>query len=161
LDRFAALGVIALKQPSHLLDDQRWAAARIASQRLRGAYAWHSLLASGTHLAFGTDYPVESINPLRGIYSCATRELPGGGPRGGWEPQEKLTMDECLSAYTSGAAYAQFEGKRKGRFMPGMLADIVIFPADVTRIASPDLLTARPSKTITGGRIVYESPEKN
>jgi predicted amidohydrolase YtcJ len=158
LGRLAALGVIASMQPSHLLDDQRWAAARIASQRLLGAYAWHSLLADGTHLAFGTDYPVEPINPLRGIYSCITRELPDGGPQGGWEPQEKLTMDECLSAYTSGAAFAQFEEKRKGKLMPGMFADVVVFPVEITHIPSRDLLTTRPSMTIVGGLVVYGSP---
>jgi predicted amidohydrolase YtcJ len=157
LSHFAALNVIASMQPSHLLDDQRWAAARIGSERLRGAYAWHSLLADGTHLAFGTDYPVESIDPLRGIYSCVTRELPDGGPQGGWMPQEKLTMDECLRAYTSGAAYAQFEEGRKGKLAPGMLADIVVYPADITKIPPRELLTTRVNMTITGGRIVYEA----
>ncbi len=94
--RFASLGVIASMQPSHLLDDERWAADRIGPERIKGAYAWHTIEELGVHLAFGTDYPVESLNPLRGIYACVTRELPGGGPQGGWQPQEKLSMDDCL-----------------------------------------------------------------
>jgi predicted amidohydrolase YtcJ len=157
LSRFAALGVIASMQPSHLLDDERWASDRIGVQRLRGAYAWNTLLQSGASLAFGTDYPVESVNPLRGIYACVTRELPQGGPQNGWQPQEKLGMDDCIRAYTVGAAYAQFEEKRKGELVPGMFADIVVFPADITRIPPQDLLTTRVSMTITGGRIVYDA----
>lgn len=109
-------------------------------------------------LAFGTDFPVESINPLRGIYACVTRELPGGGPPGGWHPEEKLTMDECLRAYTAGSAYAQFEEQRKGTIAPGMLADIVVFSADLTRIPASQFLHTEVAMTIVGGRIVYQRP---
>jgi hypothetical protein len=110
----------------------------------------------GLHLAFGTDYPVEPINPLRGIYACVTRELPEGGPSGGWQPQEKLPMDDCLRAYTAGSAYAEFEEKRKGTIAPGMLADIVVFPVDITRIPVRELLSTRPAMTVAGGRVVFE-----
>jgi predicted amidohydrolase YtcJ len=155
-DRFASLGVVASMQPSHLLDDERWATDRLGPERLKGAYAWRTMEQHGVHLAFGTDYPVESINPLRGIYACVTRELSGGGPPGGWQPQEKLTMDDCLRAYTAGSAYAEFEEKQKGAIAPGMLADIVVFPVDITRIPPRDLLTTHVAMTIAGGRIVYE-----
>jgi predicted amidohydrolase YtcJ len=158
LPRFASLGVIASMQPSHLLDDERWVTDRLGPERLGGAYAWHTLLASGAHLAFGTDFPVESINPLRGIYACVTRELPEGGPAGGWQPQEKLNMEECLRAYTVGAAYAEFEENRKGVIAPGMLADLVVFRDDITRIPAAMLLREQASMTIAGGRIVYERP---
>ena len=134
--RFASLGVVASMQPSHVLTDERWAADRLGPERVKGAYAWHTMERDGVHLAFGTDYPVEPINPLRGIYACVTRELPEGGPPGGWQPQEKLPMDDCLRAYTAGSAYAEFEEKRKGTIAPGMLADIVVFPVDITRIAA-------------------------
>jgi predicted amidohydrolase YtcJ len=154
--RYAALGVIASMQPSHLLDDERWASDRLGPERIKGAYAWHTMEQDGIRLAFGTDYPVESINPLRGIYACATRELPGGGPTGGWEPQEKLAMDDCLRAYTAGSAFAEFEETRKGTIAPGMLADIVVFPVDITRIPPRDLLTTRVAMTIAGGRVVYD-----
>jgi predicted amidohydrolase YtcJ len=156
MPRFASLGVIPSMQPSHLLDDERWAEDRLGSVRLRGAYAWHSLEASGAHLAFGTDYPVESVNPLRGIYACVTRELPTGGPPGGWHPEEKLTMEECLRAYTVGSSYAQFEEQRKGSIARGMLADVVVFPADLTRLPAKELLRTEVVMTIAGGKIIYE-----
>jgi hypothetical protein len=154
--RFASLGVVASMQPSHVLDDERWAQERLGPERIKGAYAWHTMEQDGVHLAFGTDYPVEPINPLRGIYACITRELPDGGPPGGWQPQEKLPMDDCLRAYTAGSAYAEFEEKRKGTTAPGMLADIVVFPMDITRIPPRELLTMHVAMTIAGGRIVFE-----
>ena len=160
IPRFAALGVIASMQPCHLLDDERWAESRIGNERVKGGYAWNSLEKSGAHLAFGTDYPVESVNPLRGLYACATRELPDGGPPGGWQPQEKLPLETCIREYTSGAAYAEFEENRKGKLVRGMFADIVVFPSDITRLAPRDLINAKVSMTITGGRIVYDASQK-
>jgi hypothetical protein len=154
--RFASLGVVASMQPSHVLDDERWAQERLGPERIKGAYAWHTMEQDGVRLAFGTDYPVEPINPLRGIYACITRELPDGGPPGGWQPQEKLSMDDCLRAYTAGSAYAEFEEKRKGTIAPGMLADIVVFPVDITRVPPRELLTTHVAMTIAGGRIVFE-----
>jgi predicted amidohydrolase YtcJ len=154
--RYGSLGVIASMQPSHVLDDERWAADRLGPERIKGAYAWRTMERNGVHLAFGTDYPVESINPLRGVYACVTRELPGGGPMGGWQPQEKLPMEDCLRAYTAGSAYAEFEEARKGTLAPGMLADVVVFPVDITRIPPRDLLTTRVMMTIAGGKILYE-----
>ena len=154
--RFAKLHVVASMQPSHLLDDERWAADRIGAERARGAYAWHTMLDHGVPLAFGTDFPVEAINPLRGLYACVTRELPQGGPAGGWQPQEKLTMDQCIHAYTAGSAYAEFEEHHKGTIAAGMLADIVVFPQDLTRIEPRDLLRLPVSITIAGGRVVYQ-----
>jgi len=166
--RFAELGAIASMQPSHLLDDARWASDRLGPVRSRGAYAWHTMETNGVRLAFGTDYPVESINPLRGLYACITRELPEGGPVGnsgdgpvaGWQPQERLSMDQCIRAYTAGAAYAEFEEQRKGTIASGMLADIVVFPADITRIAPRDLLKLRPAMTIVSGRVVYSTADQ-
>ena len=154
--RFASLGVVASMQPSHVLTDERWAADRLGPERVKGAYAWHTIERDGVHLAFGTDFPVEPINPLRGIYACVTRELPEGGPSGGWQPQEKLPMDHCLRAYTAGSAYAEFEEKRKGAIAPGMLADIVVFPVDIMSLAPRELLSTHVAMTIAGGRIVFE-----
>ncbi|MFZ0037404.1 MAG: amidohydrolase [Candidatus Acidiferrales bacterium] len=157
LPRFAALGVIASMQPCHLLDDERWADSRIGPARAKGAYAWKSLETSGARLAFGTDFPVESVNPLRGLYACITRELPDGGPSGGWEPQEKLPIATCIREYTIGAAYAQFEENRKGQLVPGILADVAVYPTDITRLSPSDLLRAKTEMTMVGGTIVYES----
>jgi predicted amidohydrolase YtcJ len=156
--RFAQLNVIASMQPAHLLTDQRWAIDRIGSERLLGAYAWRTMENDGVHLAFGTDFPVESVNPLRGIYSCVTRELPQGGPAGGWQPQEKLTMQDCLRNYTVGSAYAEFEEKTKGKIAPGMQADLVVFPKDLNAIPPQDLLSLPVTMTIAGGRITYQNP---
>jgi predicted amidohydrolase YtcJ len=158
LPRFASLHVIASMQPSHLLDDERWASDRLGPERVNGAYAWRSMLQNGAPLAFGTDFPVESIDPLRGLYACVTRELPGGGPPGGWQPEERLTIDECLRSYTVGSAYGQFEEQRKGTIAPGMLADIVVFPADLTRMPASELLHTPVAMTVVGGRIAYQRP---
>ena len=154
--RFAELRVIASMQPSHLLDDQRWAEARIGPERAKGAYAWNTMRKDGVRLAFGTDYPVEAIDPLRGLYECVTRELPEDGPPGGWEPQEKLPMDVCIYDYTAASAYAEFEEARKGQLKPGMFADIVVYPVDITRIPPAELLHTSTEMTIAGGRVVYE-----
>jgi predicted amidohydrolase YtcJ len=153
--RFVQLHVIASMQPVHLLDDQRWAEARIGSERIKGAYAWNTMRKDGVRLAFGTDYPVESIDPLRGLYECVTRELPEGGPPGGWQSQEKLPMDVCIYDYTAASAYAEFEESRKGQLKAGMFADIVVYPTDITRITPAELLHTTVDMTITGGRVVY------
>jgi predicted amidohydrolase YtcJ len=160
IPRFAKLSVIASMQPCHLLDDERWAESRLGSERIKGGYAWNTLEKSGAHLAFGTDYPVESVNPLRGLYACATRELPEGGPTGGWQPQEKLPIETCIREYTQGAAYAEFEENRKGKLVPGMFADIVVFPKDITRLPARELINAKVEMTITGGKIVYDATQK-
>jgi predicted amidohydrolase YtcJ len=156
--RFSKMSIIASMQPSHLLNDERWATDRIGPGRALGAYAWQTMEKAGVHLAFGTDFPVEAINPLRGIYACVTRELPQGGPAGGWQPQEKLKIRDCLDDYTVGSAYAEYTEKTKGKIAPGMLADLVVFPQDLNRIAPADLLNLPVTMTIAGGRIVYQNP---
>ncbi|HEX2714942.1 MAG TPA: amidohydrolase family protein, partial [Candidatus Acidoferrales bacterium] len=110
----------------------------------------------GVPLAFGTDYPVESVNPMRGLYACVTRELPGGGPPGGWHPQEKISLDECIRAYTAGSAYAEFEEGKKGQILTGQLADIIVLSADVTRISPREILNTEVLQTFVGGRLVFE-----
>ena len=154
--RFGKLDIIASMQPSHLLDDERWAGDRLGAERSRGAYAWRTMEQNGVHLAFGTDHPVEPINPLRGVYACVTRQLPQGGPS--WQPQESLPMKDCLRAYTVGSAYAEFEEKRKGMIAPGMFADLVVYPVDLNQISAHDLMTTPLKMTIVGGRIVYQQP---
>ncbi|MGB8837937.1 MAG: amidohydrolase family protein, partial [Candidatus Acidiferrales bacterium] len=154
--RFAKLDVIASMQPSHLLDDERWATDRLGPQRSLGAYAWRTMEQHGVHLAFGTDHPVEPLNPLRGIYACVTRQLPQGGPS--WEPQEALPLRDCLRAYTVGSAYAEFADQTKGTIAPGMLADLVIYPVDLNQIPARALLSTPVQMTIVGGRIVYQQP---
>ncbi len=155
LPRFAQLKVIASMQPSHQTTDMRWAGSRIGPDRAKGAYAWASLLKSGARLAFGTDYDVEPINPMRGLYACVTREFPEGGPTGGWQPQERISMDDCIRAYTTGAAYAQFEEGKKGELKPGEYADFIILSDDLTKIPPPQILKTTVLRTVVGGRVVY------
>jgi predicted amidohydrolase YtcJ len=155
--RYASLHVVASMQPSHQTTDMRWAERRLGPERIKGAYAWHTMLSLGVPLAFGTDYPVEVINPMRGLHACVTRELPEGGPAGGWQPQEKISMAECIHAYTSGAAYAEFEEAKKGRLVPGQFADIVVLSDDVTKAPSAGLFRVHVLRTIAGGRTVYEA----
>jgi hypothetical protein len=154
--RFADLGVIASMQPCHETTDMRWAQDRVGPERAKGAYAWKSMLQHKVPLAFGTDYPVEPLNPMIGLYACVTRERPEGGPAGGWIPQEKISIEECIHGYTAGSAYAEFAEKDKGRLQPGLLADIVVLSDDVTHIPAPRILQTRAVLTIVGGRVVYE-----
>ena len=154
--RFKELGVIASMQPCHETTDMRWAQDRVGQERAKGAYAWKSMQKHGVPLAFGTDYPVEPLNPMIGLYACVTRERPEGGPAGGWIPQEKISIDECIYGYTLGSAYAEFEEKNKGQLVPGMLADIVVLSADVTKAPPAQILKTEALITIVGGRVVYE-----
>jgi predicted amidohydrolase YtcJ len=157
---FGKLNVIASMQPAHLLDDERWAEDRLGPERSRGAYAWHTMEKNGVRLAFGTDYPVVEINPLRGIYACVTRQLTDGTPDHGWQPKERLRARDCFFAYTVGSAYAQFEEQRKGTIAPGMLADIVVYPRDLNQTRASDILTLPVVMTIVGGKIVYQQPQQ-
>ena len=159
--RFAQLHVIASMQPSHETSDMRWAGSRIGPDRAKGAYAWASLLKSGAHLAFGTDYDVEPLNPMRGLYACVTRELPEGGPAGGWEPQEKISLADCIRAYTSGSAYAQFEEGKKGELKAGEYADFIILSTDLTKIPPKDYTKTTVLLTVVDGRTVYSQEERS
>ncbi len=154
--RFGTLRVIASMQPSHQSNDMRWAEQRVGPERIKGAYAWNSLQKAGATLAFGTDYDVESINPFHGLYACVTRELPEGGPPGGWQPQEKISLEDCIRAYTSGSAYAQFEDGKKGELKIGEYADFILLSQDVTKAAPKDILNIEVLQTVVGGRTVYQ-----
>ena len=154
--RFAELHVIASMQPSHQTTDMRWAEDRIGNERIKGAYAWDTMLKNGVRLAFGTDYPVEVISPFRGLYACVTRERPEGGPRKGWEPQEKISLEDCIRAYTSGSAYAQFEEGKKGELKVGEYADFIVLSGDLTKIPAAEYTKVHVLRTVVGGRTVYQ-----
>src|SRR5690242_1850151 len=156
--RFAQLKVIASMQPSHQTTDMRWAEDRIGAERIKGAYAWNTMLKNGVRLAFGTDYPVEVISPFRGLYACVTRERPDGGPKNGWEPQEKISLADCIRAYTSGSAYAQFEEGKKGELKPGEYADFIVLSDDLTKIPPAQYTKLKVLRTVVGGRAVYSVP---
>jgi predicted amidohydrolase YtcJ len=154
--RFAELHVIASMQPLHQTTDMRWADDRIGPERVLGAYAWATMLKNGVTLAFGTDYNVEPISPFRGLYACVTRERPDGGPKNGWEPQEKISLEDCIRAYTSGSAYAQFEEGKKGELKQGEYADFVILSNDLTKVPPAQFTKTRVLRTVVGGRTVYQ-----
>jgi predicted amidohydrolase YtcJ len=152
-DRFAKLGVIASMQPSHLLTDMNWAGARLGPQRSKYAYAWRSMLDHHIPLAFGTDYPVESISPFRGLYSAVTRKNEAGTKT--FEVEQKLTIAEAIYAYTQASAFAEFRETRKGRLEPGFLADFVVLDHDLMQASPVEILHTRVLRTVVGGKTVY------
>ncbi len=156
IPRFAKLGVIASMQPTHCITDKRFAEKRIGHERCRGAYAWKRLLDAGAHIAFGTDWYVEPIDPLEGLYAAVTRKNRAGEPGDGWFPDQKLSMEKAIELYTLGSAYAEFMENRKGSIKKSMLADVVIFNKDLTTIPPQEIMKAKVDYTIVGGKIVYQ-----
>ncbi len=152
-DRFEQLGIIASMQPSHLLTDMNWAAARLGPDRSKFAYAWRSMLDHHVTLAFGTDYPVESIDPFRGLYAAVTRQNEAGTMV--FHPEQRISLAEAIYAYTQASAFAEFREDRKGRLEPGFLADFIVLDRDITAIPPHDLLGTKVMRTIVGGQTVY------
>jgi len=155
ISRFKELKVVASMQPSHVLTDMRWAQDRIGTKRAATSYAWAALLNKGVTVAFGTDYPVELVNPFRGLYAAVTRKSEDGKQE--YFPEQKLTMDQAIAAYTTGSAFAEFEEKEKGKLVPGMLADFVVLDRDITATAPEKVLATKVLKTVVGGKTVYEA----
>jgi len=158
IKRFRGLGVIASMQPTHCTTDMRFCEQRIGQERSKDAYAWKSLLDNGASLALGSDWPVEPLDPRRGLYSAVTRQnIEQDLPEGGWFPEQKLTLAEAIECFTSGSAYASFEENLKGTLEPGKLADLTIFGLDIFSHEPEDILTAPVIYTIVGGKIVYQA----
>ncbi|MDC0720799.1 amidohydrolase [Nannocystis bainbridge] len=154
IPRFAELGAIASMQPTHATSDMAWTEQRVGAQRLAGAYAWRRFLAAGVPLAFGSDFPVEEVEPTFGLYAAITRQDPQGEPPGGWLPDQRLTLDEALAAFTRGAAFAARRERWAGTLAPGMLADLTCFAGDITKMSPLELRTAAVRATIVGGEVV-------
>jgi predicted amidohydrolase YtcJ len=152
--RFRDMGVVASIQPSHCIDDMRWAEKRIGS-RVSDAYRFASFLKGGVHLAFGTDWDVEPLDPRLGIYAAVCRELPAGGPAGGWHPDEKISLAAAIEQYTLGSAYAEFQENVKGSITAGKFADLVIMEQDLFKILPKTILTTSVFMTILNGKIVF------
>ena len=155
IERFGRGGVIASMQPYHAIDDGRWLAKRIGDARSRTTYAFQSLLAAGTPLAFGSDWTVAPLDPLLGVYAAVTRRTIDGRAPGGWVPEEKVTLDQTLRAYTAGNAYAVFGEKQWGTLAPGYLADLVVLDRNLFAMPAESLATARVRYTVVGGNVVY------
>jgi hypothetical protein len=155
IPRFAELGVIASMQPYHAVDDGRWAMNRLGQTRAQGTYAFRTLLDDKSTLAFGSDWDVAPISPILGIAAAVTRRTIDGKNPAGWVPEQKISVEEALRAYTVSAAYAGFEEKDKGTLETGKLADFVILAADPFRAKPEDLEKIEVDTTVVGGRVVY------
>ncbi len=158
IGRLARSGVIASMQPYHAIDDGRWAEKRIGPERIKTTYAFRSLLDAKGRLAFGSDWTVAPLDPILGIYAAVTRRTLDGKNPGGWVPQEKITVEEALRAYTSGNAYGMFAEKRRGKLAAGYLADITVIDRDLTRVPPESIEQARVTATVVGGKLVYSKP---
>jgi predicted amidohydrolase YtcJ len=156
IPRFGQQKVIASMQPYHEADDGRWCEKRIGLVRSRGTYAFRSLLKSGAILAFGSDWTVAPLNPIEGIKAAVTRQTLDGKHPDGWLPEQKLTIDEAVRAFTVGSAYAEFAEKVKGTITPGKLADMVMLDRDIYAAPAADIDKAHVVLTIVDGQIVYE-----
>jgi len=156
IPRLAKLDVIASMQPIHATSDMPWAQERIGPERIKGAYAWRSLLDRHTLIAGGSDAPVEDINPLWGIYAAITRQDHQGKPDDGWLPEQKITRMEALRMFTIDAAFAAFRENELGSLKAGKLADIIVLPQNLLVCDPKDLITMKVLYTIVGGKIRYQ-----
>ncbi len=143
-------------QPYHAIDDGRWAEKRIGHERAKTTYAFRSLLDSGATLAFGTDWTVAPLDPMLSIYAAVTRRTLDGKHPGGWIPEQKVSVEEAVRAYTVGSAFAEFQEKEKGTILPGKFADLVILSRDIFKIDPKEIEQAKVVTTIMDGRVVYE-----
>jgi len=155
LKRFAPLGLIASMQPTHATSDMRWAEQRVGPERIKGGYAWRTLLKAGVVIAGGSDAPVESASPALGLYAAVTRQDADGYPPGGWYPEQRMTAREALEAFTKGAAYAAFQERDLGTLTVGKLADITVFAQDPLAIPAAQLKNLTVRYTIVGGKVRY------
>ncbi|HKE02035.1 MAG TPA: amidohydrolase family protein, partial [Planctomycetota bacterium] len=156
-DRFATLGIVASMQPTHATSDGPWAPARVGAERMKGAYAWRRFLDLGVPLAFGSDFPVESVDPRLGLYAAVTRRAPSdpNGPVFG--PSPPLSKEEALAAFTSGAAFAGFHEGDRGAFAIGAAADLTVFDSDPFAPGAPPeaILRAGVVWTVIGGEVEF------
>jgi predicted amidohydrolase YtcJ len=159
LPLFAKYSIIASMQATHATSDMRWAEQRVGPKRIEGAYAWQRLLKLGVVVANGSDFPVESTNPLWGYYASITRQDHDGRPEGGWRPAERMSREEALRSWTAAGAYAAFEEERKGTLEAGKLADFVILSADILHVPAREILKARVAMTVLGGKVVFREKE--
>ena len=157
IPRFAQLGVIPSMQATHQTSDMRWAEDRVGPQRIRGAYAWRSLLNTGVIIPNGTDFPVEEVNPLLTFHAAVTRQDPTNWPAGGWYPEQKMTREEALQSMTIWPAFAGFQESVLGSLTPGKYADFTVLDKDIMRVPDTEILGTRVISTWIGGKRVYDA----
>jgi predicted amidohydrolase YtcJ len=154
--KFKQYSVIASMQATHATSDMLWAQDRVGPERIKGAYAWQTLLHLGVHLPNGSDFPVEDSNPLLGFYAAVTRQKVDGTPPGGWFPEQRMSREEALRSWTMEGAYAAFEEDRKGSLEPGKMADFVMLSGDIMTMPAAEIPRTRITMTVAGGKIVFE-----
>lgn len=157
IKRFGSEKVVASMQPFHVIDDGRWAWKRLDEKRIKGTYAFRTLLDTGGVLAFGSDSPVAPLNPLYGVYAAVTRRTLDDKNPNGWVPEQKITVLETVRAFTWGSAYAEFQENAKGTIQPGKLADLVMLSDDIFTIDPVKIRDTRVLLTIVNGRVVFEA----
>ncbi len=157
--RFVKLGMIASVQPYHAIDDGRWAEKRIGYERCKTTYPFRSFIDSGVKICFGSDWTVAPLNPLLGIYAAVTRRTIDGANPNGWFPEQRITVEEAIEAYTINNAYAAFEEHEKGSITPGKLADFVVLSDDIFSIDPIRIENVHIVMTVLGGKIVYRSEQ--
>lgn len=155
--RMKRLGIIASMQPTHCTSDMPWAKDRLGKERIKWAYAWRSILDNDITFASGSDSPVESNNPLLGIYAAVTRQDGEGNPKGGFYPEQKMTIYEALESFTKGAAYSAFEENIKGEIKVGKVADFTVLSKDILNSPPEDILKTKVLMTIVGGQVAYKT----
>jgi predicted amidohydrolase YtcJ len=161
IPRFARLGVVPSMQATHQTSDMGWAEQRLGPERIRGAYAWRSLLDTGVVVPNGTDFPVEQVNPLLTFHAAVTREDPRGFPEGGWYPAQRMSREEALRSMTIWAAWAGFQESVMGSLAPGKYADFVVLDRDILTVPESEILDARVLATWVGGREVYDAGRRH
>jgi predicted amidohydrolase YtcJ len=153
--RFAKLDVIASMQPYHAIDDGRWAIKPLGPERLHGAWAIRSLLDAKARVTFGSDWPVAPIDPLLGVAAAVLRQTIDGANPSGWVPEQRITVQESLTAYTTANAYAGFQDDRLGRIAPGFLADLTVLDTDLTSCAPEQIARAKVLSTLVDGKVRF------
>jgi predicted amidohydrolase YtcJ len=158
IPRFGKLKVVASMQPFHIIDDGRWAWKRLDEKRLKGTYAFRTILDSGGVLAFGSDSPVAPLDPIYGIYGAVTRRTLDNKNPNGWIPEQKISVAEAVKGFTWGSAYGEFQESVKGTLEVGKYADFVILSDDIFTIDPVKIRDARVVMTVVNGKVVYEKP---
>ena len=154
--KFARYSVIASMQPTHATSDMGWAQDRLGPERIKGAYAWQTLMKLGVHVVSGSDFPVELANPIDGFYAAVTRQDKQGKPDGGWFPDQRMSRAEALRSFTVEGAYAAFEEAGKGSLTAGKLADFVMLSQDIMTVPPADILRTKVTMTVINGKIVHQ-----
>jgi predicted amidohydrolase YtcJ len=157
IPRFKEMGIIASMQPTHATSDLNMAEDRLGPHRIKGGYAWRTIADAGIPIAFGSDFPVEKSNPIEGFFAGVTRQTKDLLPEGGWYPEERLTREETLKAFTEGAAFAAFQEDKLGSLSPGKFADFIVLSGDIMTVPSPQILDSKVMATFLGGKAIYGS----